>query len=57
MKKTIIILVFLICSILYGDIILTTEDGRKVILRDDGSWIYEDEQNEGQFQILNHAFK
>ncbi len=46
MKKIIIILVFLICSILYGNIILTTEDGRKVILRDNGTWIYEDEQDE-----------
>ena len=34
------IAIILAAGMLFGDIIATTEDGRKVILHDDGKWEY-----------------
>lgn len=44
--KTACLALLLACSLSFQDKIATTEDGKKVILKDDGTWVYADVQPE-----------
>ncbi len=54
-KGFVALLLLTVVAPTWGDIKATTEDGRAVILRPDGTWIYEDEEDAEELQIVVHG--